>query len=143
MSKFKIVARAKLRKKAQAEREAKNSKRPRQLPWKKSRDGASQVLNDRVTERVTFKEYLINEARYHGSNNMEAIHDFIERNFYVWGEDRIGPQNIALTIEESGRKYNISANSNSISVRPGDTWLDEDEAHKRAKQIEQRLQQIK
>ena len=62
-SKFKIVARAKLRKKAQAEREAKDSERPRQLPWKKSRDGASQVFNDRVTE--TFKEYLINEARYH------------------------------------------------------------------------------
>ena len=58
-SKFQIVAKAKLNKKLQAEREAKKRKRPRQLPWKKSRDGASQVLNDRVTE--TFKEYLINE----------------------------------------------------------------------------------
>jgi hypothetical protein len=58
---FHIVAKAKLKKKAQAEREAKKGKRPK-LPWKKASDSAGQSLGA-ITE-MSFKDYLT-EARYY------------------------------------------------------------------------------
>lgn len=65
---FDIVVKAKLNKKKQAEREAKDGKRPK-LPWKKSRDGVATNLGA-VTE-MSFKEYL-KEARYHNSKDIEC-----------------------------------------------------------------------
>lgn len=71
-SKFEIVAKAKLRKKAQAEREAKKGKRPK-LPYKKASDSAGQSLGA-ITEMPTFKEYLINEAKYYKHDENEPLY---------------------------------------------------------------------
>jgi hypothetical protein len=61
MNRFKLVAKAKLKKKRQAEREAKKGKRPK-LPWQKAKDSAGTSLGA-ITE-MSFKDFLVNEARY-------------------------------------------------------------------------------
>ena len=63
-NRFQIVAKAKLKKKANAAKAKKRGKRPK-LPWKKSKDSAGTSLGA-ITE-MTFKEFLV-EARYHGQN---------------------------------------------------------------------------
>jgi len=78
-SRFRIVAKAKLRKKIAAERAKKKAKRPR-VPWKWSVQDPSFKANvgDVVSEKVTFKEYLINEAKYYREKKKEDWSDDVD-----------------------------------------------------------------
>ncbi len=78
-TRFQIVAKAKLRKKLNAERAKKKAKRPR-VPWKWSAQDSTTSsfkgnVGDVVSEKVTFKEYLINEAKYYRHKEKEK-HDW-------------------------------------------------------------------
>lgn len=78
-SKFRIVAKAKLRKKIAAERAAKKAKRPR-FPWKWSVQDPSFKANvgDVVSEKFTFKDYLIIEAKYYRQQEKEDWQDDVD-----------------------------------------------------------------
>lgn len=81
-NRFKIVMKAKLKKKRQAEREAKKAERPR-VPWRWARDGTGTSfkanIGDVVSEKLTFKEYL-NEVKYYRQKEKEDWSDDIDEN---------------------------------------------------------------
>ena len=74
----------------------------------------------------------LNEARYY-RNSMRDINDYINSNYYVWGEDFVGEKGIRLTIEELGDKYFINVDFSGVTVDPK---YPSTETQQRAQEIE-------
>ena len=82
------------------------------------------------------------EAKYY-RRSIRDMYDYVNNNYYVWGEDFVGNDGFQLTIEEAGDKYHVSVDFNDVRVDPKysvpDIYPDMHIARRRAKEIEKEI----